>query len=108
MSSNGVVSRQAVRGRAVIRARNEEIASTRPSGMFIEFACECGRGSCDESIPLGVDEYEALRRLPAHFAVRPGHDRPERERVVEATARYAVVAPARLRASEAAASSSSA
>ena len=99
MSSNGVVSRQAVRGRAVIRARNEEIASTRPSGMFIEFACECGRGSCDESIPLGVDEYEALRRLPAHFAVRPGHDRPERERVVEATARYAVVAPARLRAS---------
>jgi hypothetical protein len=38
-----------------------------------------------------VDEYEAVRRIPTHFVVAPGHDVPEIERVVEKTERYVVV-----------------
>jgi hypothetical protein len=89
--SNTVVRNESVPDRALIRSLNERIAAHRPSEMFIEFSCECARRGCDESIPLGVDEYEAVRRLPDRFAVSPGHDRPERERVVEEYARYAVV-----------------
>ena len=85
-------TRTHVRDQALVRALNEKLAAHRPSRMFIEFFCECDRGSCDESIPLAVDEFEALRRLPGHFAVLPGHSSPER--VVETYARYAVVAPA--------------
>ena len=93
MRSNGVSSRKRTRDRALIRALNDRIAEERPSGMFIEFTCECG---CGESIPLAADEYEAVRRRPDHFAVSPGHDRPVRERVVEACSRFAVVVAARV------------
>jgi hypothetical protein len=95
MRSNGVVARKHARDRASIRALNERIAGARPSGMFIEFSCECGRSACGESIPLSVDEYEAVRRRHDYFAVSPGHDRPGRERVVEACSRFAVVVAAR-------------
>ena len=67
------VTRSRLRDQALVRALNEKLAAHRPSRMFIEFFCECDRGSCDESIPLAVDEFEALRRLPGHFAVLPGH-----------------------------------
>ena len=65
------VTRSRLRDQALVRALNEKLAAHRPSRMFIEFFCECDRGSCDESIPLAVDEFEALRRLPGHFAVAP-------------------------------------
>ena len=88
------VTRSRLRDQGLVRALNEKLAAHRPSRMFIEFFCECGRASCDESIPLGADEFEALRRVSGHFAVSPGHHRPERERIVEIYSRYVVVARA--------------
>jgi len=96
MQRNGV-ERAAIRsrgkGRALVREQNERIAALQPSGMFIEFACECGRGGCTDVVVLGYDEYEAVRRCPGRFAVSPGHRRAASERVVEAYDRYAVVEP---------------
>jgi CO dehydrogenase/acetyl-CoA synthase alpha subunit len=44
-----------------------------------------------ETIPLTLAEYEAVRRTATHFLVRPGHDVPEIERIVDEMDRYVVV-----------------
>ena len=54
--------------------------------------CECGTLECIEQIDLTVDEYRELRTEPTRFAVRPGHEIPDVEHVVQATASYAIVA----------------
>jgi uncharacterized protein (DUF1499 family) len=53
--------------------------------------CECGSPNCQAQITLTETEYEKFRRVPTHFAVRPGHEIPAVERVVEANERYVVV-----------------
>ncbi|TML65403.1 MAG: hypothetical protein E6G22_02365 [Actinobacteria bacterium] len=53
--------------------------------------CECGTLECIEQIDLTVDEYRELRTEPTRFAVRPGHEIPDVERIVERHERYFVV-----------------
>ena len=64
-----------------------EVESTDP----VEFTCECGRATCTKQIALTLVEYEALRTVSTHFAVVPGHEQPEIERVVERHPNYLVV-----------------
>ncbi|HEY6017993.1 MAG TPA: hypothetical protein VIU86_18865 [Gaiellaceae bacterium] len=71
----------------------------------VSFICECGQLACTERIELTVEEYEAVRSNPVHFALVPGHDDPSVERVVEQNERFAVVeklpgGPAELAAAE--------
>jgi hypothetical protein len=56
-----------------------------------EFLCECGRATCAEPVKMTRAEYEAARADPVRFAVLPGHENPEVERVVERTDRFLVV-----------------
>ena len=56
-----------------------------------QFICECGDRSCESSVRLSFEEYEALRRDSRRFAVVPGHVFPETERVVAANDRDEVV-----------------
>ena len=49
---------------------------------FHEFSCECADANCTESIPL-IREYEHVRRVPTHFAVKAGHVYPDVERILE-------------------------
>ena len=63
--------------------------------------CECGKLDCTEQIDLTLDEYRELRSDPTHFAVKPGHEIPDVESIVERRSGYDVVAkragdPARL------------
>ena len=62
--------------------------------------CECGQLDCMEQIELTVDEYRDLRADPTRFAVKPGHEIPDVERIAERRPGYFVVAkegaPARL------------
>jgi hypothetical protein len=44
----------------------------RASGA-IAFLCECTRADCRERVPPTLDEYAAIRLLPNHFVVKPGH-----------------------------------
>jgi hypothetical protein len=53
--------------------------------------CECGKLECIEQIDLTVAEYRTLRADPTRFAVKPGHEIPDVERVVERRERYFVV-----------------
>jgi hypothetical protein len=54
--------------------------------------CECGELDCLEQIELSLDEYRELRADPTRFAVIPGHEIPDVERIVERRPGYFVVA----------------
>lgn len=57
----------------------------------MEFVCECGVGSCIERFSMNVAQYEKLRGDPTTFAVKPGHELPDIEKVVEEHGHYLVV-----------------
>jgi hypothetical protein len=55
--------------------------------------CECADPTCIEKITLSIEDYEAVRSDPTHFAVAP-HERHvsfEVENVVTQTERYWIV-----------------
>lgn len=95
------LERQA-RNEALIRDVNERIeridkdAQSRgwaPENGYFEFHCECGRGGgeCDARVSMTIEEYEVVRAQDDRFALAPGHETLELERVVETTARYVIV-----------------
>jgi hypothetical protein len=55
------------------------------------FRCECGRRECAELVSLTPREYERVRSHARRFLLRPGHEDPELETVVERTTDYVVV-----------------
>jgi len=61
------------------------------SADAVEMVCECGRSECVERIELAPDAYRRLREDPFRFAVRPGHEYPASETVVEEADGYLVV-----------------
>jgi hypothetical protein len=67
---------------------NEELSQVIPVGDFV---CECADTDCTARVGLTIAEYEQLRSVPTHFAVRHGHVLPDAERVVERHAGYTVV-----------------
>jgi hypothetical protein len=78
---------------ALFREINERVGefSDRWGGEPNEFVCECSRLDCHETMPLTHAEYEAVRRLGTHFLMKPGHEIPTLEDVVESNDRYVVV-----------------
>ncbi|HEY7195770.1 MAG TPA: hypothetical protein VH306_01140 [Gaiellaceae bacterium] len=61
---------------ALFREVNEKIRDV--SAGFgttdpVEFICECSRPECAATIPLTLDQYEAVRSDPTHFVVMAGH-----------------------------------
>ena len=88
--------RRAAHNQSLFREVNEKIetVSRNETAIFHEFACECAEPECVERIPMTLEEYEHIRRIPTHFLVKPGHVYPEAERVVETEGdgtRYEVV-----------------
>lgn len=67
-----------------INERVKEIDAKRGAALAeeSEFLCECGHPDCIERISLTVAEYEAVRSVPTHFALVPGHEQTAVERVV--------------------------
>jgi hypothetical protein len=57
----------------------------------IEFVCECADGTCIERFPMDVAAYERLRADATTFAVKPGHELPDMEEVIEEHGHYLVV-----------------
>jgi hypothetical protein len=81
---------------AAFRVANErmtawpERAEARP-GERLTFFCECAETSCKRHLSLTPGEYESVRANSRHFAIVPGHEYPEAERVIELHDRYAVI-----------------
>ncbi len=56
-----------------------------------EFICECGNEECTVPITLTMKEYESVRAHPTRFAISPGHELIDVERVVAQNDRFSVV-----------------
>jgi hypothetical protein len=56
-----------------------------------EFICECGDGSCEARVAMLLSEYEGVRGQDDRFAVHPGHENEQIERVVERGESYVIV-----------------
>lgn len=80
---------------AVFREVNErigELAETfELTSQSLDLICECGDAACVQPISMSYPEYEQIRSNPHFFAVYPGHDLPDVERVVEKRKGYEVV-----------------
>ncbi len=90
---------QQARNEALIRTVNERIKSLdQEAGAWTDhkerfwFQCECGNtDTCDERVEMTLAEYERVRSQRDRFAVLPGHETDEIERVVEANDRFLIV-----------------
>jgi hypothetical protein len=83
---------------ALFREVNERVADVAEGFIEIEttispvdFNCECGSRECTQQIALTLAEYEAIRAVPTRFAVLPGHEVPEIERIAERHPTYLIV-----------------
>src|SRR3954451_1775562 len=81
------------RNEQAARAINESTAEDAERGITpgLEFACECGDATCMERLVLTRQRFDEIHRHPDRFAVRPGHEIPDVERVVEDAGSYRVV-----------------
>jgi hypothetical protein len=94
------LERQA-RNEALAREVNERISAldreASDSGALdgsrtFGFHCECGRGGgCPEMVWMTLPEYEVVRAEDDRFALTPGHEDGELERVVDANERFVIV-----------------
>jgi hypothetical protein len=86
---------RAAQNEAVFRRVNERLEDVNEAFQIAtdkaEFVCECARIECAERVEMTLSKYEAVRRVPTHFLVKPEHVLPKEERVVERQAQYAVV-----------------
>ena len=88
--------RRIAENESLFRDVNERVEDTAErfmlgDDMAQEFLCECGDTRCTERITLTLREYGAVRANARQFAIVPGHDVPEVERVVASSDRYDVV-----------------
>jgi hypothetical protein len=57
----------------------------------LDIVCECDRIGCSDPLEVAAETYERVRQDPASFFVRPGHEDPSVETVVERGADFLVV-----------------
>jgi len=74
-----------------VNERIEEVNEKLGSADVSDFLCECGDDDCTKPISLSLQEYEAVRSVPTQFAIAPGHEVIDVERVISAGDRYSVV-----------------
>jgi hypothetical protein len=86
--------RKLARNQVLFREVNEQIRSLSSSVAEdgkLAVVCECSHDNCMVLLPVSVEQYELVRRVPTRFFVSEGHNIPALERVVEQTADYVVV-----------------
>jgi restriction endonuclease Mrr len=80
---------------AVFREVNERIENLAETfdleSQQLDLVCECGEATCVERITMTHDEYERLRSDSHLFAVYPGHEQLDVDRVVDEQKSYHVV-----------------
>jgi hypothetical protein len=84
---------------ALFREINERVSRMRDhtgeidgsADEFLDFLCECARQDCLEKLQMTLVEYERVRSEPTDFAVAPGHQVAEIERILSENDRFTVV-----------------
>jgi len=91
--------RRLAENEVILRQLNTEIKEfvlqDAPNEAFakqpLRFFCECSNFDCRERIPITAKEYDELHRGDKNFIIRPGHNTPEIENVVDDKDTYMVV-----------------
>lgn len=87
-----------VENQAYFREVNERIGGQAQllegDDHLYRFLCECADPSCHVAVSASLVEYREIRAHPGRSLLVPGHERPEIERVVARTERFAVSEPA--------------
>jgi hypothetical protein len=85
--------RRGARNEVFFRESNEflEQESTGRSQALHDFICECSSAGCLERLTLPTREYERVRERGDWFIVKPGHEDPAIEVVVERHPAFLVV-----------------
>ncbi|MDX6476854.1 MAG: hypothetical protein QOH95_2365 [Gaiellaceae bacterium] len=83
---------RAAKNQSLFREVNERIGELAMAASSTAFVCECMTETCNESIPLTVEEYEDIRSDGNRFVVLSGHEVPEVEAIVGSTDGYLLVA----------------
>jgi hypothetical protein len=74
-----------------VNERIEDISKEASPPELIDFVCECGEEVCIDTVQLSREEYEEVRAVSDHFAIKPGHEHPDFERVIERHDRYVII-----------------
>jgi hypothetical protein len=81
-----------VQNEILFRSVNERIIELSDRwGGNLDLVCECADATCAAPLSTTLQEYAKLRSDPHQFAVRPGHEIPEIEDVVEQNDRFLIV-----------------
>ena len=87
--------RRIAENEAIFRSVNEQIQGVGVTAATAEdeigIVCECGTTSCTDRITVPRSDYERVRADSKLFILRPGHDDPESETVVEKLPGYWIV-----------------
>ena len=76
------------------RAANEQIEALNTAGArapSFPIVCECGSANCLDVLTVDAEHYNAVRADPHRFLIKPGHEAPDAETVVERRPDYLVV-----------------
>lgn len=85
---------RAARNEEIFRQINEQIeegAERHGVRSSLPFHCECGHSACTETLELEPAVYERIAANPLHFVVKPLHQIPEVELVIDTGRGYVVV-----------------
>lgn len=85
------IARNEARFREINERLSEGLRRVAHNPELLDFICECGNKTCEEHVRLSFGEYEEVRRDSRRFAVVPGHEVPDAERVVGGNDRFTVV-----------------
>jgi len=70
-----------------INEGSRAVSDPEPNSIF----CECADRSCVYRVQIDIDDYVRIRQDDRRFIVRPGHELPEIEEVVERAEHWLVV-----------------
>jgi hypothetical protein len=86
---------RAAKNQSLFRDLNERIEDISErldlTTKMIDFVCECAHPDCAETVEMTQTEYESIRRIATHFAIKAGHEIADVEQVMAGNARYIVV-----------------
>jgi hypothetical protein len=77
----------------LFREVNERVAQMQAtfSGPDPEWVCECGDETCFEKVSVPTEEYQEVRSHGDWFVIRPGHEKPDVEKIVRERDDFVVV-----------------
>lgn len=76
-------ARRVAENEILFRRLNELVAGGRRAARNFEIICECEDTGCMDHVRVTSEAYERARSEPTDFLLKPGHDKPEFETVIE-------------------------